>query len=56
MIGQIAGHSQFPPIQRGVTQTIESIFGDEFQGDEIVPGRTDNHFRVGDSHSGIPLM
>ena len=38
MIGQIAGHSEFPSIQRGVTQTIESIFGDEFRGDEIAPG------------------
>jgi hypothetical protein len=56
VIGQIAGHSEFPSIQRGVTQTIESIFGDEFKRDEIASGRADNHFRVGDSHSGIPLI
>ena len=56
VIGQIAGHSQFTSIQRGVTQTIESIFGDEFKRDEIASGRADNHFRVGDSHSGIPLI
>jgi len=37
VIRQIAGHSQFTSIQRGVIQTIESIFGDEFKrGEQII--------------------
>ena len=49
VIGQIAGHREFTSMQRGVAQTIESVFGEEFKRDEIAPGRAANHFRVSES-------
>ena len=50
VIVEIAGDGKFAPVEGGVAQTVEAVFGGEFNRDEIAARRTDDNFGVGNLH------
>src|SRR5918993_60322 len=54
MIGEITGHRQLAPVQRGVAETGQAVFGGEFERDEIAPRGADDHFAIDDFHGRRP--
>jgi hypothetical protein len=47
---QIAGNDKFAPVQCGVTETVDSVFGDDLQRDEITSRAAEDHFGVDNSY------
>ena len=50
MIGKIARHGEFPPVQRGVAKTINAILGDNLQRYKIASRAAYNYLYIGDAH------
>ena len=52
VIGQVAGHGQLAPVERGVAEAVDAVLGLELQRDEVASRATRDDLAAGDSHEG----
>ncbi len=50
MVGEVARNRKFAPVQRGIPESVDSVFRRNLQRYEIPPRAANNHFGIDDSH------
>ncbi len=56
MIGKIARYGEFPPVQRRVAKTINSVLRHNLQRDKIASRAAYNYLCIGDAHRELHLV